>query len=95
MVLVVGVAVGIAVLVHGNQLPLFQNLDGFLKRRLLNASVLNDFLVRGPAVSLTALFTMRILPKILTVFRPWRSCSNPKARYKELDGTSSIIFYHL
>lgn len=30
MILVVGVAVGIAVLVHGNQLPLDQSLDGFL-----------------------------------------------------------------
>lgn len=54
MILVVGVAVGIAVLVHGNQLPLDQNLDGFLERRLFDAGILNDFLVRGPAVSLTA-----------------------------------------
>ena len=50
MILVVGVAVGIAVLVHGNQLPLDQNLDGFLERRLFDAGILNDFLVRGPAV---------------------------------------------
>ena len=54
MILVVGVAVGIAVLVHGNQLPLDQNLDGFLERRLFDAGILNDFLVRGPAVFLTA-----------------------------------------
>lgn len=54
MILVVGVAVGIAVLVHGNQLPLDQSLDGFLERRLFDAGILNDFLVRGPAVSLTA-----------------------------------------
>ena len=54
MILVVGVAVGIAVLVHGNQLPLDQSLDGFLERRLFDAGILNDFLVRGLAVSLTA-----------------------------------------
>ena len=40
--------------IHGNQLPLDQNLDGFLERRLFDAGILNDFLVRGPAVSLTA-----------------------------------------
>ena len=39
MILVVGVAVGIAVLVHGNQLPLDQNLDGFLERRLFDAGI--------------------------------------------------------
>ena len=54
MVLVVGVAIGIAVLVHGNQLPPFQSFDCFLERRFFDPGVTHDGIVGGPAVPLAA-----------------------------------------
>jgi hypothetical protein len=41
-------------LVHRNQLTLFQNFDGFLKRRLFDSGIPHDGFHVGPAVSLAA-----------------------------------------